>query len=73
MKLKDDLENPNEQSGSQSGSRYHSSTDFLNAYNLLAHEEHIEDDMWLLRGLVSVYLLKCLKLTDFFPNPNPNR
>ena len=32
----------------------------------MAHEEHIPEDMWLLRGLVAVFLLKCLKQTDFF-------
>ena len=32
----------------------------------MAHEEHITEDMWLLRGLVAVFLLKCLKKTDFF-------
>ena len=72
MKLKEDLENPDEKSGS-STTHFYSSTEFRNAYNLMAHENSIPDDMWLLRGLVSVFLLKCLKLTDFFSDPSPNR
>ena len=45
---------------------FYSSKDFRNAYNLMAHEDSITEDMWLLRGLVAVFLLKCLQRTDFF-------
>ena len=45
---------------------FYSSKDFRNAYNLMAHEDSITEDMWLLRGLVAVFLLKCLQQTDFF-------
>ena len=69
MKMREDLENPNEQSGS-SVAHFYSSSDFRNAYNLMSHEESITDEMWLLRGLVAVFVLKCLKLTDFFPEKN---
>ncbi len=48
----------------------YSSTDFRNLNNLMAHEETITDDQWLLRTLVAVYLLKCLQITDFFDNDN---
>ena len=65
-KMREDLENPDEQSGS-SATHFYSSSDFRNAYNLMAHEGSITDEMWMLRGLVAVFMLKCLKLTDFFP------
>ena len=32
----------------------------------MAHEDSITDEMWLLRGLVAIFLLKCLKATHFF-------
>ena len=69
MKMREDLENPDEQSGS-SVAHFYSSSDFRNAYNLMSHEESITDEMWILRGLVAVFVLKCLKLTDFFPEKN---
>ena len=38
----------------------------------MAHEDSISDDMWLLRGLVAVFLLKCLQQTDFFDRSSSN-
>lgn len=32
----------------------------------MAHEDMIDDDTWLLRTLVAVFLLKCFKMTQFF-------
>ena len=32
----------------------------------MAHEDSISDDLWLLKGIVSVFLLKCLQQTDYF-------
>ena len=52
--------------------QFYSSKDFRNAYNLMAHEDTISDDMWLLRGLVAVFLLKCLQQTDFFDRSSSN-
>ena len=71
LKMKDDLENNrSEKSGTSHGgssdAAFYSSNDFRNAYNLMAQEDSINPDMWLLRGLVAVFLLKCLQLTDFF-------
>ena len=68
LKIRGDLEqNRSEKSGSQN-SDFYSSKDFRNAYNLMAHEDSISDDLWLLRGIVAVFLLKCLQQTDFFKN-----
>ena len=65
LKLQPDLENKrSEKSGS--GNTYYSSKDFRNAYNLMAHEDSISDELWLLKGIVSVFLLKCLQQTDYF-------
>ena len=73
MKMKDSLENPDESSGGNGSDRFYASNDFQNVYNLMAHEITIPEEMWVLRGLVSVFILKCLKLTEFFPDSNPNR
>ena len=65
LKLKNDLENNrSEKVGSEQN--FYSSRDFRNAYNLMAHEDSISDDLWLLKGIVSVFLLKCLQQTDYF-------
>ena len=70
LKIREDLEQRSEKSGSGAGeesqSKFYSSKDFRNAYNLMTHEDSISDDLWLLRGMVAAFLLKCLKLTDFF-------
>ena len=39
---------------------------FSSLYSLMAHEDMIDDDTWLLRTLVAVFLLKCFKMTQFF-------
>ncbi len=46
--------------------RVYLSSDFRNLYNLTAHEDSITNDQWIIRTLVAVFLLKCLKLTTFF-------
>ena len=71
--MKDDLENPDESSGGNGSSRFYASNDFRNVYNLMAHEITIPEEMWVLRGLVSVFILKCLKLTKFFPSSDFHR
>ena len=54
LKLKPLIEEGrSEESGTSiQGTSFYSSRDFCNAYNLMAHETDITDDMWLLRGLV---------------------
>ena len=44
---------------------YHSN-DFLNLYALMAHEEELTTEEWLIRVLIAIFLFKCLKLTGFF-------
>ena len=69
LKLKEDLQDPDEERGTtlkNDQNKFYSSSDFRNAYNLVGHEDSISDEMWLLRGLVAVFLFKCLKETSFF-------
>ena len=44
------------------------SDDFLNLYALMAHEETLNTEEWLLRTLISIFLLKSLQLSQFFKN-----
>ncbi len=62
------IKNRSEKSGttSEDVDKTYLSNDFQNLYNLTAHEETISQDQWLLRTLVSVFILECLKKTDFF-------
>ena len=49
------------------------SDDFLNLYALMAHEETLNTEEWLLRTLISIFLLKSLQLSQFFKNISLNR
>ena len=51
---------------------YHSN-DFLNLYALMAHEETLNTDEWLLRTLIAIFLLKCLQITGFFKSVSHNK
>ena len=55
----------NNQGNINNQSVYHSK-DFLNLYALMAHEETLNSEEWLLRILVAIFLFKCLNLTGFF-------
>jgi hypothetical protein len=67
LALKSDIQNRSEKAGTTSDlNEVDVSADFRNAYNLMAHEDTITDEMWRLRTLVAVFLLKCLQQTDFF-------
>ena len=65
----DDNNNENE---SNKPPVYHSK-DFLNLYALMAHEETLNTEEWLLRVLIAVFLFKCLKLTGFFDSVSKDK
>lgn len=46
--------------------RLYESSDIRNGLNLVHHSEHLETDEMIMRTLISVFLLKCLKQTTFF-------
>ena len=73
LELRPELDTRDESKGVTSGlSQSYSSDDFVNVYCLMAHEDSVDDDTWLLRSLVALYLLKCFKhSTDFFGQPQP--
>ena len=54
--------------GGDSAGDIYRSEDFLNLYALMAHEEDLDTEEWILRTLVAVFLLKSLQLTNFFKN-----
>jgi hypothetical protein len=67
LALKSDLENRSEKAGTSCNmNEVYLSADFRTAYNLMAHEGTITDEMWRLRTFVAVFLLKCLKQAEFF-------
>ena len=66
LKLKDDLENNRSEKSGENERNFYSSRDFRNAYNLMAHEDSISDDLWLLKGIGNAqlfYVKMELKLT----------
>ena len=65
--LRDKMENHNDKSGSlgQAGEKY-LSDDFLNAFNLVCHEDKMGEEDHLLRTFVAVFLLTLLQFNNFF-------
>ena len=49
-----------------SSTNIYESQNFLNLYALMAHEETLDTEEWLLRTLIAIFLLKSLQLTGFF-------
>ena len=65
--LRDKMENHNDKSGSfgEAGEKY-LSDDFLNAFNLVCHEDKMGEEDHLLRTFVAVFLLTLLQFNNFF-------
>ena len=64
--LRDKMENHNDKSGSfgEAGEKY-LSDDFLNAFNLVCHEDKMGEEDHLLRTFVAVFLLTLLQFNNF--------
>ena len=65
--LKDDLKDHNDTAGATTNSQY-KADDFINAFNLVCHEDKMTDEEHLLRTFVSVFLIKLLQFNNFFDN-----
>ena len=63
---KTDNDKQNTKEDSQSATTVYHSNDFLNLYGLMAHEETLNTEDWLLRTLIAIFLLKSLRMTGFF-------
>jgi len=48
------------------------SDDFINAFNLVSHEDKLESEEYLLRTFVAAFLLKLLRFNKFFPDEQAN-
>ena len=72
--LRERLEKHNDKSGTFGGDEgEYRSDDFVNAFNLVCHEDKMNEEDHLLRTFVTVFLLKLLQFNNFFgANTNTN-
>lgn len=68
LELRPSIESRSEKVGTTQGQQKtkYLSGHFMSGYNLMAHEDSIAEESWILRGLVAVFMLKCLQMTDYF-------
>ena len=66
--LREKLEKHNDKSGSFGGEEEeeYGSDDFVNAFNLVCHEDKMDEEDHLLRTFVTVFLLKLLQFNNYF-------
>ena len=60
LAMRKDLEGKRDESfGAELTNSVYKSDDFMNLYNLMAHEDSLTPDDWFLRTLVSIFLFRC--------------
>ena len=65
--LRESLENHDDTAGANTDTLY-TGDDFINAFNLVSHEDKMTEEEHLLRTFVSVFLLKLLQFNNYFGN-----
>lgn len=63
------MENHDDRTGALEEEEEYRSDDFLNAFNLVCHEDKMDDEEHFLRTFVAVFLLKLLQFNGFFGEP----
>jgi len=67
LAMKDDLRPPDIEHGkTQQNMKLYDGSDTRNGLNLVHHSEHLQPDEIIMRTLISVFLMKCLKQTKFY-------
>ena len=69
--LKERLEDHNDTTGASTSTEYRPD-DYINAFNLVCHEDKMTEEEHLLRTFVSVFLLKLLQFNNYFGNFDVN-
>ena len=60
LAMRKDLEGKRDESfGAELTNSVYKSDDFMNLYNMMAHEDSLTPDDWFLRTLVSIFLFRC--------------
>ena len=66
--LREKLSSHNDQAGATEEIEKYNSDDFQKAFNLVCHEDKMDEEDHLLRTFVSIFLFKLLKFNNFFGN-----
>merc|ERR1719348_1770534 len=64
--MRDTLKYDEESGTAKQGAETYKSDDFMNAYNLVSHEDKLDTEELLLRTFVAVFLLKLFHFNKFF-------
>ena len=67
LDLKPELLKRREDRGSEGFPGTYLSSDFINVYSLMDHEDSLDEDTWILRTLVAVFLLKNFQMVGYVP------
>jgi len=73
LEMKSDLKPPDIEHGkTEDNMTRYDSSDIKNGLNLVHHSEHLEPDEVIMRTMISVFLMKCLKQTKFYDKVTPD-